>query len=831
MSYIKGKMDKVNRTKAAKLIVFLTCALLVVSFYASAVDISAEPSDENWVAHPMFELNPLAPGTQTPQGYSPSQLRTAYNLPSSGGNGTTIAIVDAYHTPTIWSDLGNFSAQFNLPLPTSSNFIVHKMNSIIGTDVNWTKETCLDVEWAHAIAPNATILLVEAKDSTSSSLYAAVDYAASQPGVVAVSLSWGNNEYSGQVNRDSSFSSKPGIGFFVSSGDDGTVSYPSSSPYVVAVGGTRLTLRSDGTVSEETGWNGSGGGLSQYENRPDYQTTYGLTSSKRSIPDVSYNADPDTGVSVYINGLWYKIGGTSAGAPQWAAIHAIGVSATNNNLYQKAKAAYASYFRDITSGSNAAYSATAGYDYVTGLGSPLTFKFANQLDITPTYGPARGSITLSGTSFTAGSSVNISYLNPINNTWNSIISNYAIATENFTYTLTAPDLLQNNLAGDHTAASDKIIFRAQDNNNSRAYNATVPYTEWRRGISQISNATAIGLFGNNTNMASTLFVQNSQSITISGNYFTPGNASLLWDNTTSLGTAVIDGGGFFSAIVQVPVTTAGPHRLTINDGSSNFCINLTRLPKVTDNYSDSWRTQNFAINLTPDYNITETYYRINNGSTLNVTSNGQPLITTEGNNNTLEYWSAWTVYGTGDMNLTHVTLQGIKLDKTPPLGNITATPTTSTPTITLTVSATDTSSGIAQMCFSNDNSTWSNWEPYATTKTWNLTDGDGQKTVTAKFLDNAGLASTTSCSVTLQTPQPTATPTPTPTATPTPIPTANPTQTPTSTPTQTTLPSPTNSPTILPSPSPEIPELEVMIVFLTIAIFTAVFVAIVGKRK
>ena len=112
------------------------------------------------------------------------------------------------------------------------------------------------------------------------------------------------------------------------------------------------------------------------------------------------------------------MGGTSAGAPQWAAIYALGRSASNSNLYARAKtAAYPLYFRDITSGWNGDYNATSGYDYVTGLGSPLTYNFAADLEVLPQSGPGRGAITLSGNALTANNSANISWLNPLTSKW------------------------------------------------------------------------------------------------------------------------------------------------------------------------------------------------------------------------------------------------------------------------------------------------------------------------------------------------------------------------------------------------------------------------------
>src|SRR5208283_3493611 len=119
---------------------------------------------------------------------TPTQIRDAYGLPSSGGDGT-IAIIDAYSDPTAMNDLTVFSSQFGLPTPTSSNFIIHAIGSP-AANASWALETSLDIEWAHAIAPNAKILLVEAQSNSLTNLLAAVQYATSQSGVVAVSMSW-----------------------------------------------------------------------------------------------------------------------------------------------------------------------------------------------------------------------------------------------------------------------------------------------------------------------------------------------------------------------------------------------------------------------------------------------------------------------------------------------------------------------------------------------------------------------------------------------------------------------------------------------------------------
>jgi subtilase family serine protease len=247
----------------------------------------------------------------------------------------------------------------------------------------WALETSLDVEWAHAIAPNAKIILVEATTQSGTNLLKAVDYAASVPDAVAISMSWGGAEFPEEVSLDSHFKSSAGAIFFASSGDNGAgASWPASSPLVIGVGGTSISLTSSGTLVRETAWNGSGGGVSAYEKEPSYQSNYSIPKAggMRAIPDVSYDADPASGFPIYHAGKWRKVGGTSAGAPQWAAIAALGSGITLSRIYDdKSGSDSASYFRDIVSGTNGdcgyLCTARAHYDYVTGLGSPLTDRF------------------------------------------------------------------------------------------------------------------------------------------------------------------------------------------------------------------------------------------------------------------------------------------------------------------------------------------------------------------------------------------------------------------------------------------------------------------------
>jgi len=318
-------------------------------------------------------LKPFA--SSGPTGYTPQQLRHAYGFDQLGatGSGQIIAIVDAYGSPTIQSDLDTFCAAFGI---ASTTVLVYNPQGQPAVNSGWGSETSLDVEWAHAIAPYATIVVIDAKSSSTSDLLGAVDYAVSL-GAKQVSMSWGGSEFSTESSSDYHFN-VPGVAFFASSGDNGAgVEYPAASPYVVGVGGTSLHLNSSNNVSSETAWSGSGGGTSAYESIPGFQSGW-LSGSKRGVPDVAYDADPATGVPVYQTGAgWQQFGGTSMSAPQWAALCALAnslrsssISSAPGAIYSLANANYAGYFRDITSGSNG-HSAGSRYDLVTGLGSPL----------------------------------------------------------------------------------------------------------------------------------------------------------------------------------------------------------------------------------------------------------------------------------------------------------------------------------------------------------------------------------------------------------------------------------------------------------------------------
>ncbi len=360
--------------------VFVSLSALLILFSASTAQASYHFSD--FQGHSPIHI--YASDTKSPQGMTPSQVKNIYNLPATGGKGT-IVIVGAYDDTTIENDLATFDAAFGLPACTTANkcFTKHKMSSSVKADSGWAMETSLDIEWTHAIAPKAKIILVEATTPSGANLLSAVDYAAKQTGVSAISMSWGGGEFSEETTMDSHFVSKSHAPFFASSGDDGTgASWPASSPNVIGVGGTSLSLNTNGTLKKQTAWSGSGGGISAYEKEPSFQNGYNIPKSggMRAIPDVSYDADPASGFPIVKNGKWYTVGGTSAGAPQWAAIAALGSGANNADFYSdKASADNVKYLTDVSSGTNGSCgylcAARKNYDYVTGLGTPNTDIF------------------------------------------------------------------------------------------------------------------------------------------------------------------------------------------------------------------------------------------------------------------------------------------------------------------------------------------------------------------------------------------------------------------------------------------------------------------------
>ncbi len=347
-------------------------------------------------AHVVTDANGAPNVATAPKGYGPAQFHGAYQLPAGASTSQTIAIVDAYDDPRIESDLGAYSSTFGLPACTTANGCFRKVNQTGAagpyprSDSGWSLEIALDVEVAHATCPNCKILLVEASSNSLANLAAAVNTAA-KLGATEISNSYGGAEFSSEVS-DSAYN-HPGVAVTVSSGDNGygAFGYPAASPYVIAVGGTTLSLGPENSYGGETVWSGAGSGCSSYLAAPSWQTAdpnWALTGcgSKRGVADVAADANPSTGAAVYDTvkyqgrSGWFQVGGTSLSAPLIAGVYALAGNAASfsypaSSLYSHQLDSPAT-LHDVTSGSNGSCSTimcTAGahYDGPTGVGTPI----------------------------------------------------------------------------------------------------------------------------------------------------------------------------------------------------------------------------------------------------------------------------------------------------------------------------------------------------------------------------------------------------------------------------------------------------------------------------
>jgi len=370
-------------------------------------------------APPPFILN--SQGSASPaSGYTPAQIRQVYGFNQisglSGNNynyaglGQTIAIIDSRDAPTVANDLQQFDEYFRIGgaanNPTSLSFLTvvnqdggqPNTQPGLASPLEASRQDTA-VEWAHAIAPGANILLVEADSNSYADLQTSVLYAASQPAVSVVCAIFNTVEGTTPDPYASIYTTPvghQGVAFVAISGDSGAPpTDPSADPNVLGVGGTTLPADASGNpkLAAESGWSGSGGGISAVEPQPTYQRGIVTQSStNRTTPDVAYDADPTTGFAIYDSdtnqpGLpWFGVGTTGSGAAQWAALIAIadqqrvaagektldGPSQLLPALYQVSQAVPAA-FNDITTGASTGtpgYSAGPGYDLVTGLGSP-----------------------------------------------------------------------------------------------------------------------------------------------------------------------------------------------------------------------------------------------------------------------------------------------------------------------------------------------------------------------------------------------------------------------------------------------------------------------------
>jgi subtilase family serine protease len=328
--------------------------------------------------------NGKASPNATPSGYGPTQLHAAYGTTGTGSGTPTIAIIDAYGYANAEADMNTYRAQFGIPACTTANGCFRKVNQTGGTsyprvDTGWAQETALDLDMASAMCSNCHILLVEATNSSFTNLMAAVDYAKSQPGVKAISNSYGGTDSSSFTQYDSHYSAT-NIAITASTGDAGYgAQFPATSPGVIAVGGTHLTAGGGTRGWTETAWNGAGSGCGLSHSKPTWQNGVTDACAGRMEADISAVADPATGVAVYgpVNrnaSGWMVFGGTSASAPLIGAMFALRNGAINagSSIYS-----HTANLNDVTSGSNGtscpvAYycKAQSGYDGPTGLGTP-----------------------------------------------------------------------------------------------------------------------------------------------------------------------------------------------------------------------------------------------------------------------------------------------------------------------------------------------------------------------------------------------------------------------------------------------------------------------------
>jgi subtilase family serine protease len=369
--------------------------------------------------------------------YTPIFIRTAYNFPSSlDGSGQTIVIVDAFGSPTIQGDLAQFDQTFGIPAPPSFQVIcpqgcpTFNPNDVMHGEVGWSLETSLDVEYAHAMAPGANIVLVAASTSSGNAINAAEAAVIPQfPGSVLSQsfgipeiLVQGNNAQIAQAHQNYLAAQRAGITVLASAGDFGATNgfqtanalYPASDTLVTGVGGTQGNPYPGGLVrlngknaplgyGGEQVWNepqfgsATGGAPSAFFPVPSFQGGLGLTT--RTVPDVAYNAAINGGVLVLDNTLggFFIVGGTSAGSPQWAAIVALAnqlkggpLGFINPAVYKiGCSGNYGRDFHDITVGNNqlvgtpVGFSATSGYDDATGLGTPNVANLVQDLVAPP----------------------------------------------------------------------------------------------------------------------------------------------------------------------------------------------------------------------------------------------------------------------------------------------------------------------------------------------------------------------------------------------------------------------------------------------------------------
>ena len=381
-------------------------------FVCESVDVPTRTAKAQALAESLFGLGPepaFSPryeGSGEEGGFSPKDLQEAYKLPATGGSGQTVAIVDAYDDPNAESDLAAYRSHYGLPACTKANGCFKKVNqkgeeaNYPAAEAGWAVEMSLDLDMVSAICSGCHISLVEAENSGENAnhevnLFVADEEAAKLSTTTEVSNSWSSGEWSTESEADKYFD-HPGIPITAAAGDKGYgVGYPAASPDVIAVGGTALSKTSDTRKWVEEAWSGSGGGCSQYESKPSWQSD--AKCSHRMDDDVAAVASPSTPVSLYDSyetsgypyystSHWLLVGGTSVATPIIAAVEAHS-SSTKRSMGAEAFYKDQGSLFDVAWASNSSctsrfeeihwcdeheyfYRAEAGYDGPTGNGTP-----------------------------------------------------------------------------------------------------------------------------------------------------------------------------------------------------------------------------------------------------------------------------------------------------------------------------------------------------------------------------------------------------------------------------------------------------------------------------
>jgi fibronectin-binding autotransporter adhesin len=578
------------------------------------------------VATPTFERFLPADGVQpffgsaTPSGTTPQEMRTAYgvNLAMFGsvvgdGTGQTIAIVDAYDQPNIASDLAAFDSYYHLPAPASFTQVNQGGGtSLPGADSpgGWGVETSLDVEWSHVIAPKASILLVEANSNLYSDLLAAVDTARNWGGVCVVSMSWGSGEFSGDSGYDSHFTTPAfhnGVTFVASSGDGGAgVDFPAVSPNVVGIGGTSLYFGTGGTYSSESGWGGSGGGISSLTSQPGYQAgVVTQSATQRTVPDVAMDADPGTGVPVYstydfgASTPWEEFGGTSLAAPMWSGVIAIanqgraqyglstldGPSGTLPKLYSLPS----SDFNDVTTGSNG-YAAGPGYDLVTGRGTPKVNLVVNSLAATWVVTDPNGN-TGSG----SPSDVTLPYA--VANAQDGDSITFANNLSGDTITLNGSLTINHNFTITGLGAANLAVSGANANqvfNVPTGITTTISGLTIKQGVAAygggISNAGTLTLTADAVSNNGTI---GNESIVDGAGVYNTGNL-YVYDSTIAANSSYWNGGGIYnSGFTYMSDSTIANNAAYTDGGGIDNAAGTLELVNCTVSGNYGWNNYSF----------------------------------------------------------------------------------------------------------------------------------------------------------------------------------------------------------------------------------------------